>query len=155
MDRPTILIVDDEVEILTSLSAILEDEYNVLTTSSGKDVPSILEANAVSLLVLDLRMPEMTGLELIELIRSRNNSGDNEIPILVVTGDYWREQDKQLAALNVQGCVKKPVDIKMLRDKIQMILKKSNLRLVNTISSHTSCGLFSLCRTNRYWGGSL
>lgn len=125
MDKATILIVDDEVEILKSLSAILEDEYIVLTTSSGKDVPSILEANAVSLLVLDLMMPEMTGLELIESIRSRNNSGDNEMPILVVTGDYWREQDKQLAALNVQGCVKKPVDLKMLRDKIQMILKKA------------------------------
>ncbi len=119
MDRPTILIVDDEVEIIKSLSAILEEEFHILATSNSLDVRSILETNALSLLILDLKMPEMTGLELIEAIRSV----DNETPILVVTGCYGQEQDKRFADLDVQGCIKKPLDIEMLMDRIDMILK--------------------------------
>lgn len=119
MGRPTILIIDDEVEIIKSLSAILEEKFHILATSKSLDVLSILETNAISLLILDLKMPEMTGLELIEVIRSVNN----ETPILVVTGCYGQEQDKRLADINVQGCIKKPLDIEMLMDRIHMILK--------------------------------
>lgn len=119
MDRPTILIVDDEVEIIKSLSAILEDRFDILTTSNSLEVLSILETNHVSLLILDLKMPEMTGLELIEVIRSVNN----ETPILVATGCYGQEQDKRFADINVQGCIRKPLDIEILMDRIHLILK--------------------------------
>lgn len=119
MDRPTILIVDDEEEIIKSLSAILEEGFHILSTSNSLEVLYLLETNHVSLLILDLKMPEMNGLELIEAIRSMNN----DTPILIVTGCYGKEQHQWLADINVQGCINKPIDIEELMYRIQMILK--------------------------------
>jgi len=61
--RHTILIVDDEPDILDSLQLSLELDYDVLTATSGEDGLGLLAENPVALIISDQRMPKMTGVE--------------------------------------------------------------------------------------------
>jgi DNA-binding NtrC family response regulator len=78
-----ILIVDDELDMLELLKRIIEDktEYQVVTTHDPLDVPHILEENTFDLVITDLRMPGQGGLELLEIIRQK----DDQMPIVILT----------------------------------------------------------------------
>lgn len=61
-----ILIVDDEVSNLRALERLFRREHEVLTATSGKEALVLLERHDVSLLIADQRMPEMTGIDLVQ-----------------------------------------------------------------------------------------
>ena len=70
MEKRTVLFVDDEEKILRSLKRALQDEpYETLFASSGKEALEILEHNEVHVLVTDMYMPEIDGLELLRLVK--------------------------------------------------------------------------------------
>lgn len=70
MEKKTVLFVDDEEKILTSLKRGLIDEpYKTLFASSGKEALEILQQNQVHVIVTDMRMPEMGGLELLKAVK--------------------------------------------------------------------------------------
>ena len=72
METRTILFVDDEERILTSLKRGLMDEpYNLLFADSGKKALEILEHNEVHVIITDLHMPDMSGVNLLENIREK------------------------------------------------------------------------------------
>ena len=70
MEKRTVLFVDDEEKILRSLKRGLIDEpYKSLFAKSGKEALEILKQNEVHVLVTDMRMPEMPGLELLKIVK--------------------------------------------------------------------------------------
>ena len=70
MEKRTALFVDDEEKILRALKRGLREEpYNTLFTKSGHEALEILRQNEVHVLVTDMRMPEMSGLELFEIVK--------------------------------------------------------------------------------------
>tara|TARA_B100000315_G_C14519205_1_gene560680 strand:+ start:242 stop:1075 length:834 start_codon:yes stop_codon:yes gene_type:complete len=70
MEKPTILLVDDEPNILSSLKRLLRREnWNILTANSGKEGLEILKKNEVALIISDQRMPEMTGVEFLRQVK--------------------------------------------------------------------------------------
>ncbi len=79
-----ILIVDDEIDMLELLKRIIEDNtnYQVMITPDPLEVPQIMGKNAFDLVITDLRMPHLDGLELLEIIRKKNS----QIPIVILTG---------------------------------------------------------------------
>lgn len=64
-DKPNILVVDDQPNILGALEALLTDEYSVFTAPDGKNALRIMEQHDIALVVADHRMPEMSGTELL------------------------------------------------------------------------------------------
>jgi len=64
--RYKILIVDDEASNLRALERVFRTEYDVLTAGSGADALSLLEHHDMALLIADQRMPEMSGIELMQ-----------------------------------------------------------------------------------------
>jgi two-component system response regulator HupR/HoxA len=69
-EKRTILFVDDEVRILQSLKwGMLDEPYNLLFAESGKKALELLEENEVHVIVTDMRMPEMSGLELLRIVK--------------------------------------------------------------------------------------
>ncbi len=72
MDGKTVLFVDDEVKILTSLERVLYDEpYNTLFAGSGKEAMEVLRTQEVHVIVSDMKMPEMNGLELLKTVKEK------------------------------------------------------------------------------------
>jgi DNA-binding NtrC family response regulator len=72
MESRTILFVDDDKFVLSSLRRGLVDEpYNKLFAESGKEALTLMEQNEVHIIVTDMRMPEMLGLELLKIVKER------------------------------------------------------------------------------------
>jgi len=70
MEKRTVLFVDDDEIILMSLQRSLRDEpYNKVFARSGKDALRILQENIVHIVVTDMRMPEMTGMEFLRIVK--------------------------------------------------------------------------------------
>ena len=71
-NMPAILLVDDDRSILDSLARILRKEFPLLTASSGQEALATLAANPIGVIVVDMSMPVMNGLELLEAMRPRH-----------------------------------------------------------------------------------
>jgi DNA-binding NtrC family response regulator len=78
-----ILIVDDEIDMLELLELIITDrtEYEVVTTNSPLEVPELLKKEPVDLMITDLRMPDIDGIELIEMVKQV----DDQLPFIIIT----------------------------------------------------------------------
>jgi len=71
-ERHTILFVDDEARLLRSIErGMLDEPYRLLFAESGKEALQLLAENEVHALVTDMRMPEMSGLELLKLVKEQ------------------------------------------------------------------------------------
>lgn len=122
-EKKSLLLIDDETWFLESLKEILGDEYDVLTASSGKEGIQKYLDNRVELILLDLAMPEMDGIEVLQRIREVNPW----IPVIIMTGHSTIERAETAASLGVQGYIKKPFDSEVLREKIKEILTLRDL----------------------------
>ena len=90
--RVNILIVDDEPANLKVLEAILDDPgYRLVRASSANEALLALVAEDFGLLILDIRMPDMSGFELAQLIKQRKKSAS--VPIIFLTAFYNEDQD--------------------------------------------------------------
>lgn len=114
----TVLIADDEKNILSGLVMTFESEgYTVLSAENGRKAWEKVRKNDVDLVITDLRMPEMTGEELIEKIRS----SFPKLPIIVLTGHGTIENAVEIMKWGTIDFYTKPVDI----DKLLLVAKKS------------------------------
>ena len=119
MYKHSILIIDDEPRMLDSLSIILGGEYSVLGAESGEAGLQIIKNNPISLLLLDLRMPGMTGAEVLEKIRET----DSHLKVLIMTGHRDWEYMTKCADLGIQGYIEKPFDSGELQDRLRTLLE--------------------------------
>lgn len=72
MEKRAVLFVDDEPNILSSLKRFLAEEpYVIFTAGSAKEALAILEHNEIHVIVADIKMPVMSGVELLEIVRER------------------------------------------------------------------------------------
>jgi len=119
MDKPAVLIIDDDPVYLESISLALDDHFLVQTVSNALDAHKIMNSADTSFLILlDLQMPGMTGVEFIERVRRENNN----VPILVVTGKSNHAWARRCAELGVQGYMDKLVGIEELISEMKKLL---------------------------------
>lgn len=125
-EKRNLLLIDDETWFLESLKEILADEYEVITAAGGKEGVQKYLDNLVDLILLDLAMPEMDGIEVLQRVREVNPW----IPVIIMTGHSTIERAETAASLGVQGYIKKPFDSEVLKEKIKEILALKELGLV-------------------------
>jgi len=124
-----ILIVDDEKDILEFLSYNLKKEgYTVFTCRNGKDAVNIANKEIPHLILLDLMMPEIDGIETCEEIRSIDKLNNTIIAFLTARNEDY----SQVAGFNAgaDDYITKPVKPKVLISRIKALLKRSNLNNV-------------------------
>tara|TARA_B110000503_G_scaffold51820_1_gene83520 strand:- start:415 stop:1089 length:675 start_codon:yes stop_codon:yes gene_type:complete len=120
----TILIIDDEADIRDILSYNLKKEgYNVLTAENGKHGIEIAKKNIPDLILLDIMMPEMDGIEACELLKADNETKDILICFLTARSEDY----SQIAGFNAgaDDYVTKPVKPKLLISRIKAILRRN------------------------------
>ena len=113
-----ILIVDDEPKNLTVLETVLDDpSYRLVRAESADEALLALVAEEFALLILDIRMPGMTGFELAQMIKERKKTA--EVPIIFLTAYY--NNDQHVLEGYGSGAVDylhKPVNAAILRSKV-------------------------------------
>jgi PAS domain S-box-containing protein len=113
-----ILIVDDEPKNLTVLEAILDDPgYRLVRAESAEQALLALLAHEFALLILDVRMPDVTGFELAQMIKARKKYAN--VPIIFLTAYY--NEDRHIIEGYTTGAVdylNKPVNPAVLRSKV-------------------------------------
>jgi two-component system NtrC family response regulator len=103
----TILIVDDEKNYLLVLSAVLEDEgYEVLTAPDGAEALEIQKSSDLDLVVTDMKMPGMDGIELLEQIKAR----DPDLPVIMMTAHGTVDKAVEAMQKGAYSYILKPFD---------------------------------------------
>jgi CheY-like chemotaxis protein len=83
-ERATILVVDDDPAILKLISSVLEQEgFSIINSFNGKEALKQVEIHQPQLILIDMVMPEMDGVEFIRLLRKSKKS----IPLIVMSGN--------------------------------------------------------------------
>jgi two-component system NtrC family response regulator len=138
----TILIVDDEKNYLLVLSAVLEEEgYEVLTTASSLEALEILKASDVDLVLTDMKMPGMDGIELLEQIKNR----DPELPVIMMTAHGTVDKAVEAMQKGAYSYILKPFDNERLTLYVKKAIAtyevvKENRRLRNAVESQYQFG---------------
>lgn len=123
-DLKTILFVDDEQFVLDGLSRLLREFRNtwkVKFALNGKDALDILKQEQIDMIITDVRMPEMSGLDLLEILRSEENT--RNIPVVILTGDQERTLKRQALDLGAVDLLNKPINKEDLVSRINNVLK--------------------------------
>ncbi len=132
----TILLVDDEPSVIESLRLILKDSYKVIGTQSGKEALKILEKDRVDLILLDLKMQEMDGIELLR----RLQPSCQEIGIIVLTAVNDVKSIVEAVRLGALDYIVKPFEIEEIRITIEKALQLKRLtREVRYLRSEHRC----------------
>jgi len=127
MSETTILIVDDDKVTRKTLSMALEDDYTTTSAGSGAEALAILEKEEIDLVLSDLDMPGMTGLQLLEKI----NRLEAPPPVIFITGQGTIETAVQAMKLGAYDYVSKPVNLDRLMLLITKTLENKNLKEEN------------------------
>lgn len=111
-DKIKVLIVEDEEYLLKSLELFLKNEtdYNIFTAGNGKEAINIINTQNIDLILTDLKMPEIGGIELVEY--AKNNSLD--IPVIVMTAYGSLNSAIEALRLGVYDYLIKPYEFDMV-----------------------------------------
>src|SRR3972149_909044 len=121
--KPTLLIVDDELGARQSLEVILEDDFHVLTAESGQEALKIVQKEHVDLVLLDIHMPEMDGLEVLRKIKER----DEEIDIIIVSALNLARKAVEAIKLGAYDYITKPYEPEDILSTVARVIHKRNL----------------------------
>lgn len=105
MEKPTLLIVDDDPTMHIILKALLAKDYNLLFASDAQEAIDILAEKSVYLLLLDIQMPDISGLELLESLML--DSAYRDIPVIIFTGKVTEERRKKALMLGAATFISK------------------------------------------------
>ncbi len=119
--RETIIVVDDNPDIVNIVKAILEGKgYNVVPAYSGAELFACLEQQKPDLIILDIMMPEMDGLQV--LTRLKNASETSSIPVILLTAKVQYEDVLGGYKLGADYYITKPFTSTQLINGINLLL---------------------------------
>ena len=127
--KHTILVVDDARHNRTALREILNDNYIVLEAENGQNALAVLEEKyqAVTVIILDLIMPDMSGLELLEIfhkdVRYQN------IPVIAMLRDINDEIECKCLEYGAWDFMRKPYDPTIVRFRVKNVIDRSQMRV--------------------------
>ncbi len=120
LQKATLLVVDDNHDMRRYIRSLLKNEYKLLEAENGVEAMKIIEKHQVDLIVSDLLMPEMDGLELSK--RVKENLATSHIPFLILTAVHSEENEKKCYSIGVDEYLCKPFDADIFKYRIRNIL---------------------------------
>ncbi|MDO8715468.1 MAG: response regulator [Dehalococcoidales bacterium] len=119
--KATILVVDDEENVRALLQRILDGAgYDTITATNGREALGKLSLTSISLVLLDVRMPELDGFQTLKLIRKQYN-----IPVIMVTGVGEVTSVSDALTIGADDYVKKPFQSRELLARIEAKLRRA------------------------------
>jgi len=111
LEKSRILLVDDDSTITTSFQMVLQNEgYEVDTASDGRQALERFRQDNYQLIILDIKLPDINGIEVARRIRKHNN----EVRLVIVTGYPELEDSIETIELGIEEILLKPVNVEEL-----------------------------------------
>lgn len=125
--KPTVFVVDDDEAVRDSITWLLEAnrDYEVRTFPSGEDFLSSFNAQHTGLLILDVRMPGMSGLELQNRLIEEGNGKDFTLPIVFITGHGDVPMAVAAMKKGAVDFIQKPFDEMELRQTVERLITQA------------------------------
>jgi len=125
--KPIVLVVDNQKEAIELFRRILKKENcTILTTNSGEEALSLVDRKRPTLVILDLRMPDMSGIEVLQRIKRI----DEDIEVIVTTAYGTMKTARIVMKLGAFDYVTKPFDTNYIRDIVADALSPASENLV-------------------------
>jgi DNA-binding NtrC family response regulator len=113
--QPTVLVVEDQLGPRESLRAILQPDYRVLMAIEGTQAIHVVEHEPVDVVLLDLRLPGLSGIEVMEKIKEIKPS----VEVIVVTSYASAEAELAVQRLHAFEYIPKPFNVSYLRETVK------------------------------------
>ncbi len=122
----TILVIDDEPDIITYMETLLEDhDFKVISAGDGTEGLAKAQAEKPDLITLDITMPGKSGTEVFRMLRT--DPGTKDIPVVIITGVMeFRQFIYQRSIEPPEGYMEKPIDPGVLLNSINRILTNTS-----------------------------
>jgi len=121
--QANILVVDDELGVRESFRMVLKDKYNVLLAGTGKEALDIFTKNTIDLVLLDIRLPDTDGLNLLEKIKGL----DPKVEIIMVTAVNEVQSAVKAIKLGAYEYIVKPFIVDEVLNIIKRAMEKHSL----------------------------
>jgi len=126
MAQKKILVADDEIHIIYVVAVKLRNNgYEVITAENGAEALDLALEEKPDIIVTDLQMPIMTGLEFVEKLRKNDSTKD--IPVIMLTARSFCIEDDIKERLRISDCLGKPFSPKELLRNIEDVLCQSTV----------------------------
>ena len=125
-DPAKVLVVDDEADVRTIISGALKREgYSVVECGDGRSALALLNCGGIDLVVLDLGLPSVPGLDILREVRGRS-----EVPVVILSGQ-GEESDRILGLkLGADDYLAKPFSSQELMARVESVLRRTKPKLV-------------------------
>lgn len=120
-DTYTILVVEDNVELLMLMKQLLQQHYHVLTAFNGREALEAVHTHEIDLIVSDVMMPEMDGNELTRQVKQ--DSDYSHLPIILLTANTQEEDRKESLLIGADDYITKPFRMGDLQLRINNIVE--------------------------------
>lgn len=121
---PTVLVIDDNGDVRKLISRLLKDSYNILEASNGKEGLSVAMKHIPDIILCDMMMPVMDGLEFCR--NAKNELSVSHIPIVIVTANTAEEQQVKGYESGADAYISKPFSKNLLKSVIFSLLDNRN-----------------------------
>ncbi|MCD4785689.1 MAG: response regulator [Candidatus Eremiobacteraeota bacterium] len=119
--KKKILVIDDEYHIRKIIRLNLEmDDFDVMTAGDGKEALEMISREKPDLVIADILMPEINGLEFFLTLKEKESTSD--IPVIIITGKVEYEDIKFARLMGVDDYITKPFNPKDLTERIKELL---------------------------------
>jgi CheY-like chemotaxis protein len=130
MTGKRVLVVDDEIHIVHVVAIKLRNNgYEVISADNGAEAFELACEEKPDIIVTDFQMPVMSGLELVEKLRQRDETKD--IPIIMLTARSFAISEEQQEDLRISSCLSKPFSPKELLGNIEDVLYQKQVMVSN------------------------
>ena len=120
MLKHRILIVEDDASVIRNLQILLMSDYEVIEASDGQTGHQIAQIAEPDLIIMDIVMPRMNGIELCNALKVVPHL--QFVPIIVITGYATPELEERLKKVGVEVILKKPFEMSELMEQINKLL---------------------------------
>lgn len=123
--KKTILLIEDNEEVRNFIKTVIVNDYNVLEFSNGLDALKYMEKEIPDLIISDIMMPEMDGLELCRIVKS--NETTNHIPVILLTAKSSTDNRIEGLSTGADSYITKPFSTKVLKLNIVNLLSAKEI----------------------------
>jgi DNA-binding response OmpR family regulator len=122
--RPKLLVVDDDPQILRLTQILFRSDFDGLIANSGEEAEVFVGSHQPDLVIVDLGLPDISGVDLARKIRAM--PGSEAVPILMLTGNEGAEADSLRAGID--DFVSKPFEKDVLKARVENLLHRTGRR---------------------------